>query len=322
MKERNNAIDILKGIGILLVLVAHSMGGWISQFSYTFHMPLFFIVTGLFISEMKVGEGSFGSTLWKGVRKDAVRLLGPAMFTMVVIMVVEMLWYVWPESYLQNPVDVIWDKENGSVNILGNLWFLIALFFGKMFFYVVRHYTKDEWLGVVTLIIGGALVLAGQWVSIPFYIQRGAGVLPFIWMGYYLKHHGGVDKGVPRWCNVSIVVWLVSIYFGVKAMDFPWLYVGTLVAASGGTLAFYYVSKAIDQHTRYARLVLAFLGVYSLILICAPSIETYCFPMQDIIPTDIPMRKLLVIGGKVGWCAVSVWACLKVPFLKRIFGIK
>ena len=51
MKQRNVAIDILKGIGIILVLTAHALEGFVSQFAYTFHMPLFFIVTGLFISE-------------------------------------------------------------------------------------------------------------------------------------------------------------------------------------------------------------------------------------------------------------------------------
>ena len=46
MKQRNEAIDILKGIGIILVLTAHSLEGVVSQFAYTFHMPLFFIVMG------------------------------------------------------------------------------------------------------------------------------------------------------------------------------------------------------------------------------------------------------------------------------------
>ena len=50
IKQRNEAIDILKGIGIILVLTAHSLEGFVSKFAYTFHMPLFFIVTGLFIS--------------------------------------------------------------------------------------------------------------------------------------------------------------------------------------------------------------------------------------------------------------------------------
>lgn len=57
MKQRNVAIDILKGIGIILVLTAHALEGFVSQFAYTFHMPLFFIVTGLLISVFTTTEG-------------------------------------------------------------------------------------------------------------------------------------------------------------------------------------------------------------------------------------------------------------------------
>ena len=53
--NRNESIDILKGIGIILVLVAHSLGGAILTFAYTFHMPLFFIVTGMFMKNPKQG---------------------------------------------------------------------------------------------------------------------------------------------------------------------------------------------------------------------------------------------------------------------------
>ena len=63
MKRRDLSIDILKGIGISLVLVAHSLGGVVSRFAYSFHMPLFFIVAGLFIATFKQG-GAEGFEKW------------------------------------------------------------------------------------------------------------------------------------------------------------------------------------------------------------------------------------------------------------------
>lgn len=75
MKNRNHAIDILKGIGIILVLAAHSIEGWLSQFAYTFHMPLFFIVTGLFIKVYNSNdEISFGKWWQRAMVKDFERL--------------------------------------------------------------------------------------------------------------------------------------------------------------------------------------------------------------------------------------------------------
>ena len=329
MKQRNEAIDILKGIGIILVLTAHSLEGFVSQFAYTFHMPLFFIVTGLFISEfIRTEDGGF-ATWWKNrILKDFKRLINPALFTIAVILVVSSLSYILKESYLQNPVDLIWDKapigKLNYINMLGNLWFLFALFFAKQWFYVLNHITKKGWLLAVCLVVGLATVVIRQWYDLPFEVLGGVGVLPFIWGGYYLKRHGGVETGVPRWFFLTIPFWMTFIFWGrgrIGAMA-PIYYLPYVVSAFGGTLLFYYVSKTIANKTKYLSHCLSFLGVYSLILICAPSIETYCFPMQDIMPIDLPFRKLFVIGGKVAWCAFAMYSCLKVPFLKKIFGVK
>lgn len=49
MKERIQEIDIAKGIGILLVIAGHSVpyGSSLHTWIYSFHMPLFFLLSGL-----------------------------------------------------------------------------------------------------------------------------------------------------------------------------------------------------------------------------------------------------------------------------------
>lgn len=58
-KVRDVNIDILKGIGMLLVIIGHSGCPWpFYQAINAFHMPLFFIVSGLFFStKMSVWGG-------------------------------------------------------------------------------------------------------------------------------------------------------------------------------------------------------------------------------------------------------------------------
>lgn len=54
--EREQSIDIAKGFGILLVVFGHTIASWgggneiLHRFVYSFHMPLFFAVSGMFIS--------------------------------------------------------------------------------------------------------------------------------------------------------------------------------------------------------------------------------------------------------------------------------
>lgn len=46
MRERDITLDVLKGIGMLLVVFAHTNMSGISSVIYTFHMPLFFFLSG------------------------------------------------------------------------------------------------------------------------------------------------------------------------------------------------------------------------------------------------------------------------------------
>lgn len=64
-KKRIEYIDIAKGIGMILVVIGHCIndktfpGTWI----YSFHMPLFFVLSGLCFSDKKYP--TFLPFLWK-----------------------------------------------------------------------------------------------------------------------------------------------------------------------------------------------------------------------------------------------------------------
>lgn len=56
IKVRDESIDIAKGIGIILMIVGHCSFcfvdyPWVIRGIYSFHMPLFFIISGFFIKE-------------------------------------------------------------------------------------------------------------------------------------------------------------------------------------------------------------------------------------------------------------------------------
>lgn len=51
-RQRNQTLDILKGVGIILMVIGHSGAPiWLHNTIYSFHMPLFFIASGWFFSE-------------------------------------------------------------------------------------------------------------------------------------------------------------------------------------------------------------------------------------------------------------------------------
>lgn len=47
-KNRMTYLDMAKGIGILLMIVGHTISlGWQKDLIYSFHMPLFFVCSGM-----------------------------------------------------------------------------------------------------------------------------------------------------------------------------------------------------------------------------------------------------------------------------------
>jgi len=81
MSKRIGYIDIARGIGILLVVLGHNDFGYISQFAYrviySFHMPLFFFLSGYFINTSR--------GFWEFSIKRFNSLLKPYYFTIFMI---------------------------------------------------------------------------------------------------------------------------------------------------------------------------------------------------------------------------------------------
>lgn len=88
MNRRNPAIDIARGIGILLVVLGHNWTvlqerGELFRVIYSFHLPLFFFLSGLFLKD----SGDLG----KSVLSRADTLLKPYFAVLLLLGIGEML---------------------------------------------------------------------------------------------------------------------------------------------------------------------------------------------------------------------------------------
>lgn len=63
-KERDLSFDIAKGIAIFLMVIGHtSIPKIANTWIYSFHMPLFFFVSGVFFNLKNIQSGVFSSLL-------------------------------------------------------------------------------------------------------------------------------------------------------------------------------------------------------------------------------------------------------------------
>ena len=132
-QKRIDWLDIAKGIAILCIIIGHSFGkNKIGAFIFSFHMPLFFILSGYTIK--KIPNEKF----IEAYAKDLRRLIIPVFIVMVID-------YVLQVFYLKNGIvsvtigkisTLFWGSCNRGI---GRLWFLVALFYSKFFFRLVLN---------------------------------------------------------------------------------------------------------------------------------------------------------------------------------------
>lgn len=159
MPKRIEYIDIARGIGILLVVLAHNDFGFISQYGheviYSFHMPLFFFLSGYFVKT----DISF----LEFFKKRFHSLLKPFLFTLFLI-------YFTSVSFEKMAFGTALRRIGKSLYGTGvyidwvQLWFLPNLFVVSLYaflFIVLVGKLNNRWLrlGILTATLA---------VSVPF----------------------------------------------------------------------------------------------------------------------------------------------------------
>ena len=134
MKKRIDCLDVAKGIAMFLVVMGHAALAYDTPYwrvaIYSFHMPLFFLVSGVVVGRAKDGWGAF-------VKKNVLTLLVP--------------YLIWALIYLPFKFEslpwVVYGSWEGLNKIGTNvaLWFLPALFCGRLMMEaVLRVITSEE----------------------------------------------------------------------------------------------------------------------------------------------------------------------------------
>jgi polysaccharide biosynthesis protein PslL len=164
MSKRIEYIDIAKGIGILLVVMAHNdfvlVSPFFYKFIYAFHMPLFFFVSGMFFK----AELPFLTVL----RRRFDTLLKPYLFTILLI-------YFMTLSFTKVNFDMATGRvlkalyANGHYIDWVQLWFLPHLFvlniFAFLFYWLVKRsgLSWSKWLLLIIIQVVGVLFLGAFW---------------------------------------------------------------------------------------------------------------------------------------------------------------
>ena len=167
--QRSRLIDTIKGLAILLVILGHIsltptvLRIWI----YSFHMPLFFICSGLTFSLCKYD--SFLSF----VKAKTKSIVFPYFSLGILLWLLSNLLQTAIHLY-QGGSPIVWGFSDFVLSMLlgyrlhkyyFSLWFLCTLFFAEIIFYFIESFVKRRlWIYFLTFILS----IFGQWVVFLF----------------------------------------------------------------------------------------------------------------------------------------------------------
>lgn len=173
--ERNNAIDIAKGIGIILMVIGHMTGMIpIHKFIYQFHMPMFLLFSGYFFNPEKWKHFStFANQRFK-------QLIIPYICFSIII-----LWSITLPPSNSHISTYIYQGPPHAV------WFLLILFFAEMLFwglYKINHNKHIIYIYILLLIaIGQCLYLSD--INLPYSLSSVPVCTAFYAIGFIGKKH-------------------------------------------------------------------------------------------------------------------------------------
>lgn len=190
--ERDELIDIAKGVGILLVVFAHTYSGMLKGAIYYFHMPLFFMLTGCALT-----YSSCRGVQWRHLAKSiVVPYLAYSLLCFTYWVLLESRFrpihggslFSWLSGRLDmkgqqfiNIFTAISFKDAFLYNVV--LWFLPCLFVCRVLFGWLMLSKHPLALSMVLAAMGYGCVY-GLRLSLPWCMELALVVMPLIFLAY------------------------------------------------------------------------------------------------------------------------------------------
>ena len=190
VKKRQMDFDIFRGTGIILMVMGHiGFSSIFDHFIHAFHMPMFFFISGFFFKSSTVSKCS--------TRDYIIKKLKTLLIPYIVFAIFHSIIWVIMGNDLKKALNFLWINSD-NLPIAGALWFLTALFFTDVLYFLIDRYIfKESWKHciVILMCVFGNLYPLFLSITLPF--SLGAALV-----GLGLFHIGSYTK---KYCDISII---------------------------------------------------------------------------------------------------------------------
>ncbi|WP_415341386.1 acyltransferase family protein [Clostridium perfringens] len=226
-KIYNPEVDMLKGIGIILMVIGHA-GGSFTPFIYLFHMPLFYYISGYTFNynyinyKKKFLKNKIKSLYLPFIKYNLIFVLLHNIFVNIHIYSENMLYdrNTMIINFLKNIIFINTEQINGG------FWFLITLFMGNIIYLLIIFMfksikDKNLYIGIIVIILfilnitvlSNKIIIENSILNYYFIMIRVAITsLVFIFLGSLVKQNKLDSK-----CEYNILVMVViTIYLYIN----------------------------------------------------------------------------------------------------------
>jgi len=320
MNSRLQYFDMAKGFGMMLIILGHNpLPTIFRDWVYAFHVPLFFIISGYFMKSRPIKE-----TIFKATRQLLLPLLATHFicFLLLTLIFNNTGKYNGPDIYLWITNQLL----SLDVYSLPSVWFLYALFIGKIASTILNKYCTDYSMIVAVILFFLSLYLSDSYLNIlPFHFLPSLAAIIFLLIGKEIKSSSILEKEWPS----SFIILLVSLLLFIWKMpiDFRYLVfpfnIINVTIATLSSITIIYILKLISNSqvkmiTSTLIPFLSYFGRNSLIILCFHCIErvlqisNYLFWLPSY---SIGIFKIILLS-------LVPLVIARIPIIKSIFVVK
>lgn len=189
--NREEWIDVAKGILIILVVLGHSVSGPyydlsnIIDYIYLFHMPAFFIISGYLYKR---------GSLVERLKKRTKRLLLPYFSYVTIITIIIIIKMISKNESIKSIVKQIVRNVLGGQylhNYCGALWFVTCLLCTEIIYITIDKYIKNDIIKISIIVLFYTVAHIEAWFlpkfKLPFAIDISLITLAYYAIGAKLK---------------------------------------------------------------------------------------------------------------------------------------
>ncbi len=323
---RNVSVDILKGVGIFAVVLGHYIiPSGLSDFIFSFHMPLFFILSGYFF---KLKDNAH--VLRQGWSKLIIPYLFVGVISIFLSGVKALLHGDGLSGFVWGVEATLWGSGSNSSSalfadfpVIGAVWFLLAMFVCKATYNCLYGLcgSKAQYFAIALSLVAVAVC---QYVFSPFSILPGLSAMLFYWVGIMFRQYEDRVPSGMVWLIAYCAVWvavaqncqmsMVRCFYSCLPLNF----IGAVCAFA----VLYYVAAPAIQRIKQLSDAFVYMGRYSLIILCFHLLElNYCpyGKLFDIVPEPFAWSVVFVI--KLIVIFVLVETARRIPLTRKVFSL-